>query len=220
MWNTLKTIFSNLIVTGHLQVLCPRLYEVPYVGIKNSEILWKNILFELDTLYYRPELACHLFPALPTAKHWATKLSQTNWSRNKGEDKRTLNWRYCWTKVEPGVWILKVSAGRTVLVYKGNASRSGVDLWSIGMWSGLAVPRCVNSFTLSLNLVIKQKLVAPNLGVFTPVNLPVRTYFLLNNFTLLVCRQFLRRIETFPLRASSQVAEAEKRRIRMRSTAP
>lgn len=90
MWNTLKTIFSNLIVTGHLQVLGPRLYEVPYVGIKNSEILWKNILFELDALYYRPELACHLFPALPTAKHWATKLSQTNWSRNKGEDKRTL----------------------------------------------------------------------------------------------------------------------------------
>lgn len=50
MSNTLKTIFYNLIVTGHLQVLGPRLYEVPNAGIKKCEILKKNILFELETL--------------------------------------------------------------------------------------------------------------------------------------------------------------------------
>lgn len=34
MSDILKNLFCNLIVTDHLQVLGPRLYEVPYAGIK------------------------------------------------------------------------------------------------------------------------------------------------------------------------------------------
>lgn len=42
MSDTLKTIFYNLIVTGHLKVPGPGLYEVPCAGIKNTKIPLKE----------------------------------------------------------------------------------------------------------------------------------------------------------------------------------
>lgn len=108
---------------GHLQAPLPRLYEVPYAGIKR--FAEKNTLFGLDALPRHPGIEIHLFPVSLSGPSPGGKTDPTCGKEGAGR-------RY----FRPGdaqSWCGGRRRGRKIILGEGNASCSGVDLPSIGM---------------------------------------------------------------------------------------
>lgn len=108
---------------GHLQAPLPRLYEVPYAGIKR--FAEKNTLFGLDAPPRHPGIEGHLFPVSLSGPSPGGKTVPTRGKEGAGQG-----------YFRPGDAESQRRGrreGRKIILGEGNASCSGVDLPSIGM---------------------------------------------------------------------------------------